>query len=291
MWSYTDESSAYNHIEWQYFNMSRKITNYFTSSQPAKKCKVNDNSVKTEDATTVLCDTASAVDHVKSGHMALSSVDHMESEHVTPSSEDLPECWDFNKKNEFCNRYDWLVVKNKKLGCRACKAVGALGPDRKTPGMNISQLWASASITATGEDKSDQMLSLQKKIFKHKESSAHHAALSILETAKTKSLETVCTKAFENEKGVTANIFRTAHKVVKKNQAFYDFEAEIDVQELNGINMGCILHSTNACINIVNHIAVEMKSTVIKNIIEWNNNIALLIDESTTISQLSSLII
>jgi hypothetical protein len=57
-----------------------------------------------------------------------------------------------------------------------------------------------------------------------------------------KSLGTVCTKAFENEKEVTANIYRTAYKVVKKNQAFYDFEAEIDVQELNGINMGRILH-------------------------------------------------
>jgi hypothetical protein len=56
--------------------MSRKITNYFTSSQQAKKCKVNDNSVKTEDATTVLCDTASAVDHVECGHTALSSDDH-----------------------------------------------------------------------------------------------------------------------------------------------------------------------------------------------------------------------
>ena len=75
---------------------------------------MNDNSVKTEDATTVLCDTASAVDHVESGHTALSSVDHVESEHATPSSEELPECWDFNKKNEFCNRYAWLVVKNKK---------------------------------------------------------------------------------------------------------------------------------------------------------------------------------
>jgi hypothetical protein len=160
--------------------MSRKITKYFTSSQPAKKCKVNDNSVKTEDATMVLCDAASAVDHMESGHMALSSVDHVESEHTTPSSEDLTECWDFNKKNEFCNRYNWLVVKNKKLGCRACKAVGALGPGHKTQGVNISQVWASASISATGEDKSDQMLSHRKKIFKHKESSAHQAALSKL---------------------------------------------------------------------------------------------------------------
>jgi hypothetical protein len=41
----------------------------------------------------------------------------------------------------------------------------------------------------------------------------------------------------------------------------------------------------------VNNIAVKMKCTVIKNIIESNNNIALLIDESTTISQLSLLII
>jgi hypothetical protein len=135
----------------------------------------------------------------------------VECEHATPSSEELPESWNFNKKNEFCNRYDCLVVKNKKkLGCRACKAVGALGPDRKMQGMNISQLWASASICATGEDKSDQLLSLRNKIFKHKEISAHQAALSILETAKTKSLETVCTKAFENEKEVTANIFITA---------------------------------------------------------------------------------
>jgi hypothetical protein len=72
------------------------------------------------------------------------------------------------------------MVKKKKLGCRACKAVGALGPDSKTQGMDISQVWASASISVTDEDKSDQMLSLRNKIFKHKEMSAHQAALSIL---------------------------------------------------------------------------------------------------------------
>jgi hypothetical protein len=121
VWSFTDESSAYNLTEWQYFNMSMKITNYFTSSQPEKKCKVNDNSVKTEDATMVLYDTVSAVDHMESGHTALSSVDHMESEHATPSSVDLPECCDFNKKNEFCNRYDWLVVKIKNLAAEFVK--------------------------------------------------------------------------------------------------------------------------------------------------------------------------
>jgi hypothetical protein len=88
--------------------MSTKITNYFTSSQPAKKCKVNHNSVKTEDVTTVLCDTASAVDHV-------------ESEHMTLPSENLPECWHFNKKNKFCNRYEWLVIKIKNMAAELVK--------------------------------------------------------------------------------------------------------------------------------------------------------------------------
>jgi hypothetical protein len=42
--------------------------------------------------------------------------------------------------------------------------------------------------------------------------------------------------------------------VAKNNQSFCNVETEIDLQELNGIDMGRILHSTNVCINIVNHI-------------------------------------
>lgn len=108
------------------------------------------------------------------------------------------------------------MVKNKNLGCKTCQDVGALGPERTSQGMNISQQWASCSISATGMNKSEQMLSLRKKIFKHKESAAHQAAVKILTKAELKSLETACTKAFENEKEVTANIFRTAYKVAKK---------------------------------------------------------------------------
>ncbi|XP_049861911.1 E3 SUMO-protein ligase KIAA1586-like [Schistocerca gregaria] len=56
--------------------------------------------------------------------------------------------------------------------------------------------------------------------------------------------------------------------------------------------MGHNLHFRNACTNIINHIAQEMRKTVIKTIIEAKSNILLLMtDESTTISPLSSLII
>ncbi|KAJ8874521.1 hypothetical protein PR048_025381 [Dryococelus australis] len=49
-------------------------------------------------------------------------------------------------------------------------------------------------------------------------------------------------------------VFRTACKIANKNQSFYNFEDVINLQELNGIDKGRILHSTNACISIVNHI-------------------------------------
>lgn len=266
----------------------KKITNYFASTQAVKKQKVNevDASVvcvsNNEETASLSCDNN--VGNGNSELIAPRNINNSGTEHI-------PECWDLEKKLDFCNKYDWLVVENKKLGCRTCKEVGDLGTESTSRGMNISQQWVSVCICATGENKCDQMLSLRKKIFKHKESLAHKAALKILSTAKLKTLETACTKAFDKEKEVTANVFRTAYKVAKKNQAFHDFESEVDVQELNGINMGRILHSTNACVNIVSHIAVEMRSRVMKHIVDIDSKISLLIDESTTISKLSSLIL
>ncbi|XP_065675613.1 E3 SUMO-protein ligase KIAA1586-like [Hydra vulgaris] len=64
------------------------------------------------------------------------------------------------------------------------------------------------------------------------------------------------------------NIFRTAYKVAKGNQSFNNFEMEIDLQEINGVEMGRILHSTNACINIVNHIGNEMRKKIIAKVIK-----------------------
>jgi hypothetical protein len=62
-------------------------------------------------------------------------------------------------------------------------------------------------------------------------------------------------KTLACEKEITLKIFRTSYKVVKENQSFHNFEAEIDLQELSGIDMGRILLSANACTDIVNHTA------------------------------------
>jgi hypothetical protein len=73
-------------------------------------------------------------------------------------------------------------------------------------------------------------------------------------------------KTLAREKEITSKIFWTAYKVAKENQSFHKFEAEIDSQELNGIDMGRILHSANACTNIVNHISTEMRKTLVNEI-------------------------
>lgn len=84
-----------------------------------------------------------------------------------------------------------------------------------------------------------------------------------------------------HEKQATENIFRTAYKVVKENQSFNNFETEIDLQELNGVDMGRILHSDKACANIALHISKEMKKTFVNEIIKNDTKIGLIIDEST----------
>lgn len=98
-------------------------------------------------------------------------------------------------------------------------------------------------------------------------------------------------KALSRENIVTAKIFRTAYKVAKENQSFHNFESEIDLQELNGVEMGRIFYSTNACINVVNHISCEMRKKLAKEIVRSENKISLIIDESTTLSQKSTLIV
>lgn len=55
--------------------------------------------------------------------------------------------------------------------------------------------------------------------------------------------------------------------------------------------MGRILHSTNACINIINHIGNEMRKTLVRQIVNSKAKMSLIIDESTTVSHKSTLIV
>jgi hypothetical protein len=82
-------------------------------------------------------------------------------------------------------------------------------------------------------------------MFEHKESTGHKAVLKLLAETEKGILRNVLVKTLVREKEITSKIFRTEKKVAKENQPFHYFEAEIDLQELTGIDMGRILHSAN----------------------------------------------
>ncbi|XP_065675728.1 E3 SUMO-protein ligase KIAA1586-like [Hydra vulgaris] len=111
------------------------------------------------------------------------------------------------------------------------------------------------------------------------------------EEAKKETLSNNILKSLTCEKIITANIFRTAYKIAKGNHSFNNFEMEIDLQEINGVEMGRTLHSTNACIHIINHIGNKMRKKIITEVIKSKSKISIIIDESTTISQKSTLIV
>jgi hypothetical protein len=100
-------------------------------------------------------------------------------------------------------------------------------------------------------------------MFEHKESMGHKAALKLLVEAKKETL----VKTLAREKEVTSKIFWTVYKVAKENQSFHNFVAKIDLQELSGIYMGRILHSANACTNIISHVSTEMRKTFVNEVI------------------------
>jgi hypothetical protein len=68
-------------------------------------------------------------------------------------------------------------------------------------------------------------------------------------------------------------------------------EVLVDLQESNGTNMGRILQTNKSCVDICDFIGSEMHSKLIKFIIDNNLKFSILVDECTTISHLSVLIL
>jgi hypothetical protein len=157
--------------------------------------------------------------------------------------------------------------------------------------MRVAKEWANNKVTHFGKNRSQQLSPLRKKMFEHKESAGHKAALELLAEAEKETLPDVRVKTLAREKEITSKIFRTVYEVAKENQSFYNFETEIDLQELDGIDMGRILHSANSCTNNVNHISTEMRKTLLNEIIRSKSTISIIMDDSTTLSKKSTLII
>ena len=146
-------------------------------------------------------------------------------------------------------------------------------------------------ISSENESREVKLASLRNKIKNHSESKAHHLAEKILQTRKKKNLEKTVEDMDIQVSKCNVHVFRTAYYVAKNNRPFSDIESVIELQKINGVNMGVILHSRNTAVNIINLISDIMRRRIVDHIINGGKKIAILIDESTTISKKTVLVV
>lgn len=91
----------------------------------------------------------------------------------------------------------------------------------------------------------------------------------------------------------TNGVFRTAYCIAQNVIPFSDHfgPSLLDLQKLNSVNIGVSLHSQISAINLIEHVLRVMKVRFLKQFKNVCKKISVLIDESTSLSSKSALII
>ena len=219
-------------------------------------------------------------------------------EHTTGQSKlqsrQYPECWSLEQWLSFSKEYPWLSCRMGCLGCSTCGAIKVIGPAgfqgvgvRNT----LSSEWVNQTVASYGLDRADHLKSLRKKINEHKKSKAHAEAVKILQIRGEENFVTNIVDQQQHAWLASSNIFRTAYYLAKQNRPFTDHSSLVDLQRLNGVNVGRVLHSRTTCVDIIDHISDKMRKELTNSVVDSGVPFAVLIDESTTISNKTCLVV
>ncbi|CAM4409992.1 unnamed protein product [Lepidochelys kempii] len=124
----------------------------------------------------------------------------------------------------------------------------------------------------------------------HFESSSHLRVINVLNESKKEPLTTVINKVTEKNIAIISKIFNIVYSLVKRNRPMSDMEDEVELQIKNETDLGNCLHSQFSAIRIVEHIG-ELIKQIFSKIIENNSKICIIIDEASTISSKTVLVI
>lgn len=205
---------------------------------------------------------------------------------------DLPTVWTKDIYLAAKQKKPWLICEGGYLGCTVCRSVKAFGNvEKQGRGVNISAKFADCKVEFNGTNRKTQLASLRKKLREHMNSDAHKAALKQSEIRDIKPIKRKFEQSFSHLSEHTCRVFRTAYKTVKHARPFSNFDSDIELQQLNGLNMGRVLHSDVTCANIASHIASNMRKSLLKICMETSSKFSVLLDESTSLSKKSCLIV
>ena len=219
----------------------------------------------------------------------------IESQMSLSEKSEYPDVWTPDQWTAFKSKHNWLIAKGGCLGCSICPILNSSSAAvKKSDGMTLLRAnakWVSCEITYNGSTRPSQLKSLRKKISDHASSSSHDKAVSIKKEAGEQKLERVVDQINSRAFSTTGKCFVTAYKMAKAARPFLDYEEDISMQMINGVDLGRILHSDSSAREITRHISSQMKKEVLQSIIGSDKQFAVLLDESTTLSTKSALII
>ncbi|XP_050505351.1 E3 SUMO-protein ligase KIAA1586-like [Diabrotica virgifera virgifera] len=201
-----------------------------------------------------------------------------------------PDVWTEEMWTRKKETYPWIDCKEGKLGCKVCFEVTTMGAFKKEH-VSLSHEWRTFQVSCYGSNRTNQLKSLRKKIIEHKQSKAHSTAQAIVESSHKNPITQLVDSANTAHMESTKPIFRSAYYIAKNDRPYNDYFGLLELQKLNGVDIGVGLHSRYSAVEIIDHISKEMKLRILNKVKEVSGKISIIIDESTSISSKSVLII
>lgn len=200
----------------------------------------------------------------------------------------LPGCRNEKQALMFTEQYRWFEIKEGKLGCKDCSTVRHLG-SKAEKHVHVSKEWIAYLVIPNGNTKTTRQASLWKKIREHDVSKAHGKIQDLLKESVNDPISNLVHKQNNKNIDATINVFNIVYSLVKHNRLLSDIEGIIELQEKNG-EVSC-LNTGYGATRIAEHITKETKMKIFENIIEENAKICIIIDEASTVSKKSTLMV
>lgn len=166
--------------------------------------------------------------------------------------------------------------------------------DRKS-GQVPSQEWIGSKVGFPHGDprkRSSKLTMLRNKIMNHRKSAAHIASATVHEKkAKLSKTQEQLADQYVKYQSSTEKVFTLAYHNAKLNRPFTDLPSDIDCYKVIGVDMGQLLHTDKSSTAIIKSIAADMRVSLLKAILSNESKISILVDESTTVSGKSALVI
>lgn len=200
--------------------------------------------------------------------------------------------WTADECRQKLAQYPWLKIHNQRLFCKICQEVGSLKLD-SSKGVYLRNNWTQEGVTSSSDryDMGRQKTSIRRKIFDHKVSASHKSAETILKDAKKNVLPEAVLKNKMHQSATSGRLLVTAYSLAKDNRPYTAFTERTELQEANGVELGKGLHSRHSATAMIDLISESMHEKLCKEIIKEANKISVLLDESTTVSNKSCLVV